>query len=733
MEQTRDRTSTEALPFHRVDWRNEQSAASFVENQWETRDRRRVQYECEWYRNIAFYLGHQWISYDKSTHTLRMEDKVPEWRVRLTCNKVAPFVRKFISKFMRQEPTWIAKPATLDPEDIMAASVSSRSLYYYWRRLGMTDQLVDFLTWLGTCGNVFIRPLWDPRKGPEMAFGAEDLVDTYADEPEAQEGLLAGAQKLLSKLLGKKNVSETLTNQGDLDCEICSPFEIDGPFLSFNKFRDWPYLIHSKARSPDYAEEMYGERARNLKPDDASSSTTYFERRIQKLSGPFGFGGSSTALEDDMIVCHEAWIKPCPKYRNGGVIVVANGKVVRPFQEIPYKYVKRIPYLFAGSIPVPGRFWYTSEVSQVIDAQSDYNKTRSQIVEIRNLCSKPKVLCPRTAHLHESAFTSEPGEIVFYTFPFKPEPWYPQAFPENTFRLSLEYDLRDIEDSTAQHEVTNARAPSSIKAGVAIAQLQEQDDTAVAPTQQRVRAILSDLGSMFLQIIAEKVSEDRLITINGRNSETEVLSFKGQSILGKQTPGANYFDVDIELGSQLPMSKAARQQQIGELVRLGVLNAERDAALIRRILGLGAEEPIYDEERLDRSAAWAENLAMSRGEMPMVQRFQNHPVHQEVHRMFQKSPQYSQLSPEIQQNFEMHQDAHSYAMAPQPQPMLDEAGNQIQQPEEMMGQQALPAPEDSPELPPEAAAPELQVPEPDPIRAYLVRQRALEEAIGGQE
>ena len=619
-----------------INWDNSDDVVGFVEDRWNDRDRFRQTFERQWYINIAQYLGLQYHSYNDLAGKLYLP-KAPAWRVRLVCNRLMPIVRKIVSKILRQRPIWTVLPATGEVEDQIRAIVGTKILQYYWRWLDMDQLLVDSLTWLGTTGNVFLQCVWDSTKGAEIAI-----------EPQEMAMLPPALQRF-----AKQGV-----NLGDVAVSLVTPFEID-PDPDCTQFTEATHAMQSKATDVEWIKDRYNV---TIEPDYSGEDVLgrYYEKKLATIAGPSIFGGvKANAEESNKTLLHSLWVNPTKRYQHGRLAVVAGGKLLQ-VGDLPNSYY-RIPFIHLREIPVPGRFWGTCALEQCIPLQAEYNRGRSSWVECRNLMSKPKWLVPRGSGIQATALTSEPGEVVEYTPGFKPEAWSPPPMPDYVRQL-LEYALKDIEDSSAQHEVTNARAPSRVRSGVAIATLQEQDDTMLAPLFMTFEKTLSKIGSWILQLVAQNVTERRLVKIVGKDHEIDTLVFKGKDLIGThQEPGINYFDVETQMGSQLPMSRASRVQYLIDLVREGILDKVQDKRKILQMLELGTEEPFINDANLDRQEARRENGQMLQGIMIEPQPWNDDLIHAEEHRRFQKNPNFQEqasMVPGALEIFEQHIQGH---------------------------------------------------------------------------
>jgi len=638
--------------FFSTDWEDERDIVNFAGGMWDTRRQRRAWLERQWYINIAFYLGHQWLEWDEARGQL-YRPNAPSWRVRLTANLVQGIARKIVSTILRQKPIWTVMPATGDQNDTIAARISEMVLKYYWGGpLACDPKFHDALNWMATTGLGCWRLHWDPTKASELVLDADEVEDK-------------NLRKQLSKL--SRSDGKARVNLGEAVVEVKSPFQID-PDPWARSFEEVQWLMETTMRPIQWVVDRYPDTARDLVPEDVDQ-LNFFEKRISDLSGPnsptFAGGRNSVTAntgQQDMVNVHEVWGLPFGKFDRGVYAVIAGDKVhdVRKNQFRANGEVA-LPYSFFQEIKVPGRLWPTCALEQSISLQADYNRGRSQIIENRNMMGRPKWLVPKGANLGDYALTSEPGEIVEHTFGHPPVAWTPPPLPPYVMR-TMELTRTDIQDVTQIHDVTQGKQPGSVRSGRAINSLQEQDLSIQGPTISGVEWELKRFGGMLLELSSRKVKEPRLLKITGTASFYEVMQFQGADLLGpnRDKPGVNYFDVRVSLGSQLPLTPDGRRAFIAELTQVGILNPETDKRRILELLELGSEEPLYDDARLDMTNQRQENRIMLEESILMqVQTYDDDLIHLEIMDNFQKTPDYARARTDISDAiFEDHRQAH---------------------------------------------------------------------------
>jgi hypothetical protein len=64
-------------------------------------------FEAQWYLNMAFHDGRQWIAFDGRQ---LFEPQLEPWRAKLTDNRLRGMVRKEIARMTKARPQWVGVP-----------------------------------------------------------------------------------------------------------------------------------------------------------------------------------------------------------------------------------------------------------------------------------------------------------------------------------------------------------------------------------------------------------------------------------------------------------------------------------------------------------------------------------------------------------------------------------------------------------------------------------------------
>lgn len=604
--------------------KDEKKILSRVQGNLKTARTSRLQFERQWYTNMAFYFGKQWAQWTPSVNGFAQlkTPAAPPWRVRLVSNKIKPIVRTELAKVTKEHPQAFVIPASSDDEDLMAARAGEQIWEYHQRELNFNRIMRRSMFWTVLTGNGFVKDWFDP----EFAVG---------QTPDGEEV------------------------KGQVQVEAITPFHFFVPDVQEEEMENQPWVIHSVAKSPDWIKSHYDkEKAGKIKADTAAGPDVLEQKFFSAL-------GIQTPLKNYTSI-QECWIKPCKDYPEGLMVTWAGDIIIQVKEGWPYRH-KQYPFTKFDHIPT-GRFYSESVVEDLIPLQKEYNRTRSQIIEAKNRMSKPQLLAPRGS-VNPKMITSEPGLIIQYTPGFdKPTPLQLQNLPSYVIE-EQDRIQRDMDDISSQHEVTKGRTPPGVTAATAISYLQEEDDSKLAATVSSLEEGVERIGRHVLNHVQQYWGDERLIKVMGEDGVYEAYLFTGADLKDNT-------DLRIEAGSATPRSRAAKQAFITELGKMGWIPPDR--AL--RYLDMAETGKLYEEMQVDSRHAQRENLRLAEGTPIPVNDWDNHEIHIMEHNNFRKTQKFETLSEEFQEIFQAHVKMHEEVMRGQAEQAMSGMGGPGQPP-----------------------------------------------------
>lgn len=375
---------------------------SLVNDVYDLKEKKYV-FEKQWYTNIAFLCGQQWVSWSKQFKQL-YEPKVPKWRVRHVANEIMSTFRKKVAKLKKKRPTLYISAGKDDVESKEKMIESNELIEAWWSSpiIDIETELDEWVKYGCSCGTGFMKVFYDPTIGKEMVS---------AD-------------------------GQTKWKNGEIQVEACSPFEIVLDPPDARKWKDLRRIEHYRSRTLEYIVERYPEKGGEVQPEKDASVATGFWQKIQGMLGTGGPDGGISQVEqaENSATVKELWIKPCKQFPKGKKIVSAN-KILLGKEDLPYKWFENdepfLPFVPFYDFKVAGRILGRSNIEDEIPIQRAKNELISHIRESERLTSKPKLLKPKGCGVDN--VTSEPGENVEWdpttTAGHKPEWMTPPTIP----------------------------------------------------------------------------------------------------------------------------------------------------------------------------------------------------------------------------------------------------------------------------------------------------------------
>jgi hypothetical protein len=635
---------------------------AWVKAEYEKAKQARKQEELDWYLQLAFYNGNQYHTWSKKGNaTVLSEEPNPQNTPRLVINRIEPIIRTEIAKTSSGHPSATVIPASNDDDDLMAASAAEQVWQALYDKNNFQTEIIQKSEfWRATCGNAYIKTYWDTTK---KEVSPVPIMDPFT---------------------GAKTIRQQVVSQGDVQYEVVSPFHLFVPDLAEENIENQPYLFNVYTKSEQWVKNAFKDV---LPPDYVPTKVSSSEIVDAAM---FDMRGSDLSKPDAVLVI-EMWAKPngCPYLPKGGLITIVDNEIVQ-FAEngIPYTH-KMYPFAHTYSIPT-GKFYRRSVIKSLVPLQQELNRTRSQIVQAKNLMSKPQMFYAEGS-TDPKKITARAGIYIPIRpgFPF-PSPVPIQALPSYVLQ-EVDRLQADFEDISGQHQVSRGES-GGVTAATAINYLQERDDAYLTTIFSSIEAAVEKTAKQSLSLFIQYVDQPRLVKTVGSDGAFDAAILSGADI-------ASGNDIRVESGSALPTSKSARQALITEWMKMGFIQPQDGL----RILDMGMLKQYYNLLKIDENHAQRENLTMKRltpdeingfyeewqagaaagdedkivpGQVDangqpvplaapsvvQVHDYDNHAVHIEIHNRFRKSQSFETMPDEIRAEFAKHIAMHEAAL-----------------------------------------------------------------------
>jgi hypothetical protein len=395
--------------------------------------------------------------------------------------------------------------------------------------------------------------------------------------------------------------------------------------------------------TPEDAKERYD--LKDLPKSTLNATNDLLEESILNMAG-----NKQTTRSEVLVI--EVWIKRHPDYKDGGLVTLVGDEVVQNIDFFPYEHGE-YPIAKLDHIPT-GKYYAESVVTDVIPLQRELNRTRSQLIENKNLTARPRYFAERGS-MDVSKISGEPGQVITIMPGLqRPTPMEMPQMPQYVMQ-SLDQLQADMDDATGQHEISRGGTPNSqVTAATAISFLQEQDDSMLAMTVESQEKAIRKIGRQYLALAHQFWTQERTVKIVGEDGYFDAQVFMGSNIKGTKVNR----DVRVESGSSLSYSKAAKQAIIMDLMK----NALIDPQIGLSRMEFGGVDKLFEDIQLDRRQATRENLRIKQGEVISPNEFDNHDLHVELHNRYRKSQEYELCSDEVKMVFAAHVELHKQAI-----------------------------------------------------------------------
>ena len=258
------------------------------------------------------------------------------------------------------------------------------------------------------------------------------------------------------------------------------------------------------------------------------------------------------------------------------VTVVCNGVTLRePFSPFKHDMFPFIPFI---NYQIPGQFFGMSEIQQLYKIQDFINDRNAQLQDIIRLTANPPFIADLTSGVNTKALVNRPGALI-WKHPGTEVRWgTPPPIPSALFDVQT-LDKSDFDTISGVHDVTQGRRPTGVEAAAAIVELQEAAQTRIRQKVRLMEASLRRMGKQIISLVQQFYTEERAIRIVGKGMMQENPFVQvnvpvpdgigGIKKLNDLSVGE--YDLEIGVGSTMPVSKTRRFSQFLQMYRDGLV------------------------------------------------------------------------------------------------------------------------------------------------------------------
>lgn len=248
------------------------------------------------------------------------------------------------------------------------------------------------------------------------------------------------------------------------------------------------------------------------------------------------------------------------------------------FKDGTYKICVDDEILFEGELPegcspvvfirytnIPGQLWGMSMIAPLIDIQTQYNRSRNQLIINSELMTNPKWLIPKTSGVSANALTDRPGEKVVYN-PGGGAPTPVGMPPVPSYVIdSLNQLHNELLDVAGVHSVSLGKRVIGLTSGKAIESTFALDASQLQVTQNNIEEGFKLVAKTVLILMKAFYDEPKMM---------RMLDGTG-SVVFKELQSTDIVDdpeIFIETGTMFQDEAQNREAKIMQAFQVGLLS-----------------------------------------------------------------------------------------------------------------------------------------------------------------
>jgi hypothetical protein len=586
---------------------------------------RRWLVERNWWGNILYHLGHQWIQYDTAARRWRKHRLSPAVPTPIT-NLFRATIDTVKSAIAQHEPRFLGTPQRDDPRAVAAAASVDTQLQIILKEGKFKTARRRMLDWMLLTGNAFVEVSWDDSEETGMDDVPLEACSTCYREWSPNEIDVEEPQcpNCGSPYLFELQDKFIQVPRGRMRFDTLSPFEV---FLdaAIEELDDQPIVMVVQSFTKEQIMERWGEEVEESDHIGATGETSINSRESVAsiasggLTSPLGV--QATGTKDSRIVVYRAFIRHHEKYKDGTYIcMTAGGKLLEKSKTYPWQRPNKggsyFPFIHFRFGTAPGRSWGYSPADDLLPKQYQLNKAESLFTLIITRMANPVWLIP--ANTNPSRITGEIGIQIEYTPVGQAAP---ARIPGAEAPQSLVKYIQDIRQSfdelSGAFAAVRGRSMGTRTPVGTVQALQERGFGRWATVFAMLEEGYQELAQKALNIWRDNAKTPRVQAIRNAVGGYTFGEFMGAD-------WEDGVDVEVESGSSRPKTQGEKLQTYVQLAQMGVLDFTDDAQKIKMLedVGLVNMKPGVEE---DSKLAFRENSQYMQWGKALLEQLQQQP------------------------------------------------------------------------------------------------------------
>lgn len=259
------------------------------------------------------------------------------------------------------------------------------------------------------------------------------------------------------------------------------------------------WFVWARTMDPLDAQEVYG----LAEPPKGDTSI-----------GGLSFGARRGVSQDGHCTVYTYFERPHGKLK-GGIWTLIGNEIVE-HTEWWYPFDDRLPLSIGRDTVQPRRWQGYATAWDGLDPQVELNETLTAIREAVTRFGDPKLIAPPT---FEQDQLEESADVIMADAVSEPK-WLEPLRISSELHAYAASAVEAVEDALGQAAITKGKNPPGVSSGTAFAALIDQANEFLVPYSQEIARCWSDMGSMILQVLEDKVRDPEVRTAKVREYST---------------------------------------------------------------------------------------------------------------------------------------------------------------------------------------------------------------------
>lgn len=612
------------------------------------------------------------------------------WRKRPQMNRLLGWYMVTHARATENPPIVTFNPGP-DRHDAELAAVMDVAFKTLWREIGMTDVNDRMMGWVIVAGRAHLMSRIDRNRGPLVPWvGSAQLPmmdetgspiidpntgqpavtdDTENDIPFDSSGnpLAHVTHDGLVQITGDPHVER----EGVLRVDVLSPLNVRGTWGP-TPWHEKPEHIIKTYHTPEEVWELTGQEC---EPDVRGGAASDLGELERILYGTGFYGaidnriGSHTTGTSTEGFCEltQRWQAPSPiagmeetESSPGGRFTMGTRSKILIDSVRPAAFPYTSPLATFEFVRLPGRPNGTTPQEALNPVQRHYNDGYARIGEHVALSTNPKAIIDQMSGIKPGEFTNAPGDnFVVAKRPGVTAVEYavPPQLGDDVYKFQdmMRQELIEI----GQLKNSSSELPQDAS-GELIKELRFDDDRFLGPTLRRAVEEYGRFIEGWRVVLPLIWDQEKVISYSGDDNMAHTI------VVMPEMFKKGRVNVSPDVESMLPEGRGERQRRVDWMYQQGLLGGPPGTPVaIQRYYDVANFPHLSRTLKpggVDRTTAEQENGALVQGADPRnipIFPWYDDDVHLMVLESFMKSPEFLKQSPEIQNGFVFHWQAHT--------------------------------------------------------------------------